>query len=68
MWTNEPEDIDVLYHLMDTVVVQFSADAEKQFKQLDKETTLSHVSDKAVEAYFALFHLMLCLVSGFQPS
>ncbi|UPX16333.1 E2 ubiquitin-conjugating enzyme [Ascochyta rabiei] len=61
--SNEPEDIDVVYHLMNSVVVQFSADVEKGFRQPDERSTLSHASEKAVEAYFACFHLLLCLAT-----
>ena len=61
--SNEPADIDVLYYLMNNVVVQFSADAENGFRRPDKRSTLSHASEKAVEAYFACFHLLLCLAT-----
>ncbi|KAJ4313596.1 protein polyubiquitination [Neodidymelliopsis sp. IMI 364377] len=61
--SNEPEGIDVLYHLMNNVVVQFSADTEKGFRQSDARSTISYASEKAVEAYFSLFHLLLCLVA-----
>lgn len=55
--------VDVLYHLMNTVVVQFSADAENGYNGPDARSTLSHASGKAVEAYFSLFHLLLCLAT-----
>jgi ubiquitin-protein ligase len=61
--SNEPGDIDVLYSLMNNVVVQFCADAEKGFRHSDKRSTLNHVSEKAVEAYFACFHLLLCMAT-----
>lgn len=53
----------VLFSLMTTVVVQFSEDADRSFKQPDARSTLSHASEKAVEAYFALFHLLLCIAT-----
>lgn len=63
MRSNEPGDIDVLYYLMNNIAVQFSADAEKGFRQPDERSTLSRASKKAVEAYFAFFHLLLCLAT-----
>lgn len=63
MRSNEPDSIDVVYNLMNNVVVQFSADAEKGFRQSDERSTLNHASEKAVEAYFACFHLLLCMAT-----
>lgn len=64
MRSNQPEDVDVLYYLMNNVVVQFSTDAEKDFRRTDKRSTLNHASEKAVEAYFSCFHLLLCLATN----
>lgn len=54
------ENMAVLYHMMNAIVVQFSSDASRSWHQPDKRSTLSHASEKAVESYFALFHLLLC--------
>ncbi|KAF2828243.1 hypothetical protein CC86DRAFT_207117 [Ophiobolus disseminans] len=63
MDSKEPGHVDVLYNFMNTVVVQFSADAEKGYTRPDSRSTLSHASEKAVEAYFGLYHLLLCLAT-----
>jgi ubiquitin-protein ligase len=63
MASYEPYYVDVLYHTMNTVVVQFSSDAEKGYNGPDARSTLSHASEKAVDAYFGLFHLLLCLAT-----
>ena len=54
---------DVLYHFMNDVVVQFSRAAEQYFECSHKQpkSSLAHASEKAIESYFALFHLLLCL-------
>jgi ubiquitin-protein ligase len=59
----EPGYVDVVYHLMNTVVVQFSSESEKGYNRVDSRSTLTHASEKAVEAYFALYHLLLCLAT-----
>lgn len=54
----------VIYHFMNNIVVDFSRDAEETMKYGSKsKSTLTHASEKAVEAYFALFHLLLCLAT-----
>ena len=59
----ETDKIAVLYHMMNTIVVQFSSDAARSWAQPDARSTLSHASEKAVESYFALFHLLLCFAT-----
>jgi hypothetical protein len=63
---SQPGHVDVLYHFMNTVAVQFSADAEKGYKQLDARSTLSHALEKAAEAYFGLYRLLLCIATEEQ--
>ncbi|KAG9191885.1 hypothetical protein G6011_10619 [Alternaria panax] len=63
MLSHEPYYVDVLYHTMNTVVVQFSSDAEKGYDGPDARSTLSHASEKAVDAYFGLYHLLLSLAT-----
>ena len=63
MGNHEPGYVDVLYHFMNTIVVQFSTKSQKGWNRADFRSTLSHASEKAVEAYFSLYHLLLCLAS-----
>ncbi|KAF2873624.1 hypothetical protein BDV95DRAFT_473428, partial [Massariosphaeria phaeospora] len=55
------EKVNVLYHFMNNIVVQFSTDADRSLYRADSRSTLNHASEKAVESYFALFHLLICL-------
>ena len=57
------DHVDVLYHFMNNIVVQFSADAERDYAKADARSTLSHMSEKAIQAYFSLFYLLLCLAT-----
>jgi len=52
----------VIYSFMNDVVVKFSREAESQWGDGPK-STLTHASEKAVESYFGLFHLLLCLAT-----
>ena len=47
---------------MNDVVVKFSQDAENSFNH-DSQSSLTHASEKAVESYFDLFYLLLCLAT-----
>ena len=55
---------DVLYHFMNDLVVRFSRTTEQYFgcRNDHPESSLAHASEKAIESYFALFHLLLCVV------
>ncbi|CAD6581094.1 MAG: hypothetical protein ASARMPREDX12_000351 [Alectoria sarmentosa] len=58
----DASDVNVIYHFMNDIVVKFSQEAEKCF-DYDAESSLTHASEKAVESYFVLFHLLLCLAN-----
>jgi ubiquitin-protein ligase len=55
--------VEVLYHFMNTIVVQFSIDVNRSYREIDARSTLTHASEKAVESYFGLFHLLLCIAT-----
>lgn len=52
--------VSVLYSFMNNIVIQFSAVGSSNTRP-NAKSTLTPVSEKAVEAYFALFHLLLCV-------
>lgn len=54
--------INTVYSFMNSVVVKLSCEAEKTWGCSPK-STLTHASEKAVESYFGLFHLLLCLAT-----
>lgn len=60
---NGPAKANVIYQFMSDVVVQFSRTAEQYFGHSHNQprSSLAHTSEKAIESYFALFHLLLCL-------
>ena len=50
----------VLSHFLNDIVVSFSEEAERS----NPSSTLSHASEKAVESYFAIYHLLLCMAAS----
>ena len=58
----EVSDVNVIYHFMNDIVVKFSQAAEECF-DTNSQSSLNHASEKAVESFFALFHLLLCLAT-----
>ena len=59
-------NIKVLYSFMNDVVVKLSREAEQNWSPDNLKSTLTHASEKAVNSYFSLFHLLLCLATE-QP-
>ena len=66
-----PTPVNVIYHFMNDVVVKLSQEASKSFETSytsyglpePPQSTLKHASEKAIESYFHLFHLLLCLAT-----
>lgn len=67
--------VNVIFAFMNDVVVKLNADLEKtntptrrrrydSGDQLESKSTLRHASEKAIDAYFQLYHLLLCAASG----
>lgn len=55
----------VLYGFMNDIVVRLNMDLESQglWDAYQSKSTLRHASEKAIESYFHLFHLLLCLAT-----
>ncbi|KAL9624842.1 MAG: hypothetical protein Q9160_000888 [Pyrenula sp. 1 TL-2023] len=68
--------INVIYHFMNDVVVKLNKQADEVLtnpsysynSSLDHsagpKSTLQHASEKAIDSYFNLFHLLLCLIEN----
>ncbi|KAJ9604745.1 hypothetical protein H2200_010859 [Cladophialophora chaetospira] len=49
---------DIIYHFMNDVIVQLS---EVEDRPGPQKSSLKHASEKAIESFYQLFHLLLCL-------
>ncbi|KAK3375875.1 hypothetical protein B0T24DRAFT_617244 [Lasiosphaeria ovina] len=56
----------VMYAFMNDIVVRLNADLERSndVRGYSHKSTLRHASEKAIESYFHLFHLLLCLATS----
>lgn len=71
---------DIVYHFLNDIVVRlsqaaqptkYSSDFHRRFQQRaleeqDSKSTLKHASEKAIESYFHIFHLLLCLATTYK--
>ncbi|KAK0616776.1 hypothetical protein B0T14DRAFT_483166 [Immersiella caudata] len=60
----------VLYAFMNDVIVRLNSDIERREERQSngsERSTLRHASEKAIESYFHLFHLLLCMATA-DPS
>ena len=51
--------VNVVYAFMNDIIVRLSSQAESGFSH----SSLVHASEKAIESYYHLFHLLLCLAT-----
>ena len=56
----DPSIADVMYTFMNDIVVRLNQVAT-DWRHEDERSTLRHASEKAIESYFHLFHLLVCL-------
>ncbi len=52
---------EVLFAFMDNLATQLNEDRGRPILPPLKTSTLRHVSERAIESYFHLFHLLLCM-------
>ncbi|GAP86672.1 putative ubiquitin-conjugating enzyme family protein [Rosellinia necatrix] len=53
----------LLFTFMNDIVVRLNQTTEKLDRGDGKKSTLRHASEKAIESYFHLFHLLVCLAT-----
>lgn len=59
-----PSNAQVLYTFMNDIVVRLNEVITDKFDFFNEErSTLRHASEKAIESYFHLFHLLICLAT-----
>ncbi|KAI3317371.1 hypothetical protein HD806DRAFT_550535 [Xylariaceae sp. AK1471] len=56
-------DAQVLFTFMNDIVVRLNQVTEQMSSQDSNKSTLRHASEKAIESYFHLFHLLVCLAT-----
>ncbi|KAJ2970040.1 hypothetical protein NUW58_g9816 [Xylaria curta] len=56
-------DAHVLFTFMNDIVVRLNQVTEKSSDGDSTKSTLRHASEKAIESYFHLFHLLVCLAT-----
>ncbi|KAI8631622.1 hypothetical protein F5Y19DRAFT_424359 [Xylariaceae sp. FL1651] len=54
-------EAQVLFTFMNDIVVRLNQATEHARNQPSQKSTLRHASEKAIESYFHLFHLLVCL-------
>ncbi|KAK6222018.1 hypothetical protein LQW54_001241 [Pestalotiopsis sp. IQ-011] len=57
---DHPTNADVIYQFMTDIVVKLN---NVRIANSNRNSTLNHASDKAIESYFHLFHLLVCLAT-----
>ncbi|KAK5049945.1 hypothetical protein LTR84_004064 [Exophiala bonariae] len=60
---DNPSSAEVVYHFMTDIIVKLSDTTVSNSHRQDQKTTLKHASEKAIESYFHLFHILLCLAT-----
>jgi ubiquitin-protein ligase len=56
-------DAKVLFTFMNDIVVRLNLVTERMDSEDSHKSTLRHASEKAIESYFHLFHLLVCLAT-----
>ncbi|KAH6645987.1 hypothetical protein BKA67DRAFT_595447 [Truncatella angustata] len=59
----QPTNAQVLYQFMTEIVIRLNNVEVDRRGRHNSKSTLRHASDKAIESYFHLFHLLVCLAS-----